>query len=121
MTPDQEARAKRIIERQLAMSGETIDALRRAGLTDDKEVQIEFFFVAPSEAAGRALVGHLQANDCLGLALHRSGSFFSRRFSVVGKTHPTAVTAQVLSQWVPWIVVQGIIHDCEFDGWGTEV
>jgi hypothetical protein len=40
---------------------------------------------------------------------------------VVGKTHPTAVTAHVLSQGVPWIVVQGIIHDCEFDGWGAQV
>ena len=121
MTPDQEARAKRIIERQLAMNAETLDALRRAGLTEEKEVQIEFFFVAPNEAAARALVAHLEANDCLGLALQRSGSFFSRRFSVVGKTHPTAVTPQVLSQWVPWIVVQDIIHGCEFDGWGAQV
>jgi hypothetical protein len=121
MTPEQKARAQRIIERQLEMSGATLDALRRAGLTDEREIQLEFFFDASSEASGRALVAHLSKNDCLDLKLERSGGFLSRKFSVAGKTHPTVVTAEVLAQWIPWIVVQGVTHDCEFDGWGAEV
>ena len=121
MTPSQKAQAQRIIERQLAMSGDTLDALRRAGLTDQTEVQIDFSFVAPDMAAGQALVAHLRANDCLELSLQRSSGFLSRTLTVAGKTHPTVVTAQVLAQWIPWMVVQGVVHGCEFDGWGAEV
>jgi hypothetical protein len=121
MTPEQEAKAQRIIERQLEMSGATLDALRRAGLSDEREVQIEFFFDVRSEVSGKALIAHLAENDCLDLKLERSGGFLSRKFSVVGKTHPTVVTVQVLAQWIPWIVVQGVIHDSEFDGWGAQV
>ena len=121
MTPEQESKARRIIEQQLEMSGATLDALRRAGLADDREIQIEFFFNARNEAAARALSAHLADNDCLDLKVERSGGFLSRTFSVTGKTHPTAVTSQILAQWIPWIVVQGATHDCDFDGWGAEV
>jgi hypothetical protein len=121
MTPEQKARAQRIIERQLEMSGATLDALRRAGLTDEREIQLEFFFDARNEASGQTLVAHLSENDCLDLKVERSGGLLSRKFSVVGKTHPTVVTAEVLAQWIPWIVVQGVTHDCEFDGWGAEL
>jgi hypothetical protein len=120
MTPEQKSKAQRIIERQVELSGATLDALHQAGLTNEREVQIEFFFSAPSEASAKALVAHLAKNDCLDLKVEKSGGFLSRRFSVAGKTHPTVVTVQVLAQWIPWIVVQGITHGCEFDGWGAE-
>ena len=121
MTPEQKDKAQRIIERQLEVSGATLEALRQAGLTDEREVQLDFFFHAGSEASGQALVAHLTNNDCLDLKLEQSGGFLSRKFSVAGKTYPTVVTAQVLAQWIPWIVLQGVTHDCEFDGWGAEV
>jgi hypothetical protein len=65
MTPSQEKRAKEIIDQQVAMSGQTIERMRQVGLTDDKELQIDFFFVAPNEKAAMALVENLNQNDCL--------------------------------------------------------
>jgi hypothetical protein len=121
MSPEQKSKAQRIIERQLEMSGGTLDALHRAGLKHDREIQIEFFFNAPNQASADALVSHLEKNDCLDLKLEWSGGFLSRKFSVAGKTHPTVVTVEVLAQWIPWMVIQGVTHDCEFDGWGAEV
>jgi hypothetical protein len=121
MTPAQESRAKQLIEKQVAMSGQTLDALKRAGLTGDKEIQLDFFFAAPNEKSARVLVEHLKSNDCLNVSVERTGSFISRKWVVRGQTHPTQVTAQVLAQWLPWMVVQGITHGCEFDGWGAEV
>ena len=105
MTPAQEARAKELIDKQIAMTGQTLDALRAAGLTDDKQIQLDFFFVAPDETAAKALISHLQDNDCLNLSSEKVGGFLSRKWVVKGQTHPTQVTVQVLAQWLPWMVV----------------
>src|SRR5689334_19724394 len=115
MTPNQEEKAKAIIARQVEMSGQTLDALRRAGLSDSAEIQLDFSFNALNEKSAQSLVAHLEENNCLNLSVQKSGSMFARKYVVQGKTHPTQVTTAVLAQWLPWIVVQGIVHGCEFD------
>jgi hypothetical protein len=121
MTPKQEERANQLIARQIAMSGQTLDALRSAGLKEEDAVQIDFFFEARNKESATALVAYLEANDCLDVALVQSGGFLSKKFAVTGKTLATNITPAVLGQWIPWMVVQGVIHGCVFDGWGAEV
>ena len=121
MTPEQEVKAKRLIDRQIQLSNATLAALLRVGLTDERPVQLDFFFNARDEASARALIAHLAENDCLDLKLERSGSFLSRKFGVSGKSQPTVVTPEILAQWIPWMVVKGITRNCDFDGWGAEV
>jgi len=103
------------------MNPVTLEALRNAGLVEGQEVQLDFLFWAPNESKANALAVHLKANDCLSVTVGRSGRFFSRKYSVEGKTYLTLVNKQILAEWLPWIIVQGAILDCEFDGWGTEV
>ncbi|MBN8542327.1 MAG: ribonuclease E inhibitor RraB [Deltaproteobacteria bacterium] len=121
MTEKQESKAKEIAARHLLMSNETLKAIRDAGLASDRSVQLDFYFNAPNEKSAQKLVKNLEANDCLNLMVEKSGSIFSRKFRVHGKTHPTEVTEQILEAWIPWIVVQGAACECEFDGWGIEV
>jgi Regulator of ribonuclease activity B len=121
MTPEQARMAEEQAHHQLEMSKQTLEALRRHGLTDETEVQIDFYFVAPNEKSARSLAQHLEENDCLELQCEKSGGFLSRKWAVMGKSHPTPVTESVLATWIPWMVVQGISHDCEFDGWGASV
>jgi len=121
MTPKQEKRAQRIIDQQLSMAAVTLVAMREAGLEEDREVQLDFSFDAPNEQAAKALTAHLESMDCLSLSTERAGGFLARKYVVRGKTHPTAVTAEILAQWIPWIVVQGVAHNCVFDGWGAEL
>jgi hypothetical protein len=121
MTPVQTARAEELIARHVTMSGQTLDALRKAGLNDEMRVSLEFLFVAPTEPKAVALMRHLETNDCLNLTLEKIGTFLSRKWLVKGQTHPTPLNVQLIAQWLPWIVVQGMVHDCEFDGWGAEV
>ena len=40
---------------------------------------------------------------------------------VSGRTQKTAVSKEILDQWVEWMVAAGFDHQCEFDGWGTSV
>jgi hypothetical protein len=121
MTPNQESQARDIIARQLPMSGQTLDALRRAGLRDDTMLKLDFWFNAPSVGAAKSLAAHLADNGCLEMGFEKAAGFFSGKYTVKGKTQDTQVTVQILGEWLPWIVVQGIIHDCEFDGWGAEI
>ena len=121
MTSKQEKRAQRIIDRQLSMAAVTLVAMREAGLTEDRKIQLDFFFDAPNEEAAKALAARLESMDCLSLSTERAGGLLARKYNVRGKTYPTAVTAEILAQWIPWIVVQGLAHNCVFDGWGAEI
>lgn len=67
------------------------------------------------------LAESLESKDCLSLSTERAPGFFSRKYVVSGKTYPTAVTAEILAQWIPWMVVQGLAHNCEFDGFGAAI
>ena len=120
MTPEQKRRAQRSIALQLSMVEGTLAAMRRAGLTEDQSVQLDFFFYARSEERALELVAHLEQNDCLSLTTKRA-SGLPVQYVVEGKTFPTPVNKAVLSEWLPWIIVQGIVRDCEFDGFGAEI
>ena len=121
MNEEQERRAQLIVERQLDLAIDTLAAMRTAGLTADSVVVLEFSFVAPSRICAESLRHHLEDNDCTDVEVLKSPGLFSRRYFVTGKSLPTKVDTDVLSQWIPWMVVQGVLHDCEFDGFGTEV
>jgi hypothetical protein len=121
MTPIDEKRALRVIEQHLSRVAETLLAMREAGLAEDREVQLDFFFDAPNKKAAKALAACLKGKDCLSLSIERAPGFFSREYIVSGKTYPTPVTAEILAKWIPWMVVQGLAHDCEFDGFGAQI
>jgi len=114
-------RAAAIIAKQLAMNTQTLAALQQAGLKPDTAVQLDFTFVAPDRGTGAVLKSHLEQNDCLDVELRKRPGLFARKVDVVGKSKPMTVDAEILDSWVRWMVVQGVSHDCDFDGWGTLV
>lgn len=122
-------RARVQIQKQLAASQETLVALGRSGLEPHHVVQLDFSYVAPDRARAVALRDHLQKHDCVDLSVDpldppadaRAEDLAERRHVVSGRSHPTKLSVPILGQWVPWMVVQGVKHDCEFDGWATEV
>ena len=50
-----------------------------------------------------------------------SRSFLRRKWRVEDTTQKTAVSPEILDQWVKWMVVAGRERVCDFDGWGTSV
>src|SRR5271165_63596 len=103
------------------MAAVTLVEMRRSGLAPDREVQLDFFFDAPSEEAALALAARLESMDCLSLSTGTAAGIRTRKYVVSGKSYPTVVTAEILAQWIPWMVFQGMAHDCEFDGFGAEI
>lgn len=124
---EQDRRARLQIQKQMTATQATLDALVRAGLAPHHVVSLDFSFVAPDRARADLLRAHLERNHCLDVSVDPIDEAESGRadpaapHAVSGRSHPTKLSGELLNQWVPWMVVQGVRHECEFDGWSTQV
>ena len=121
MSKDLDDRYRRILAKQLVMNKDTWAALRSHGLTETTELTLDFAFVAPSRANAEALRAVLVDQTDYDVEVKSDGGLFSKRWSVTGSTKPTAISAEILDQWVTWMVTAGVHENCEFDGWGAGV
>jgi hypothetical protein len=77
--------------------------------------------IVPRWRASLGLKGLLMKETDYEAEVHADIATFRKRWSIVGRTQPTTISAAILDHWVDWMVRAGLQHDCEFDGWGTEV
>jgi hypothetical protein len=118
---DQNIRYREILARQLAMNQESWVALQRHGLMSETEVRLDFAYRAPNEQAAEGLRKLLADQTDYQIAVRSEGGVFGKRWNLLGTTQPTTISPAILDQWVDWMVTAGLEHECEFDGWGTEV
>jgi hypothetical protein len=110
-----------ILQKQLAMNRQTWTALQEHGVTEESQLQLDFFFNAPSREGADRLCTLLQEQTDYEARVESHGSFLRRKWRVEGRTQNTAVSPAILDQWVTWMVSAGKEHSCDFDGWGTSV
>ena len=113
-------RFKEILAKQLDWNKATFARLQELGLTPESQVRLDFFYYAPSEDSAKALAALIESEtdyDVTAQYLKEP----TPTWSVTGSTQPTVITLDILDQWVSWMVAAGQRHDCEFDGWGTEI
>src|SRR5262245_50313151 len=104
-------------ERQMDMNPMTLGRLTELGLTPETLVRLDFAYRCPSESAAEALLQYLRTDTDYDLTVIRE-----RDIELQGTTQPTAITLDILNQWVFWMCRAGVEHgDCMFDGWGTEI
>lgn len=110
------------LARQLAMNKQTWETLQEVGVTEESELRLDFFYVAPGDQPAHALAAFLQAETDYDVQVVSSGGGFLKKkaWSVTGSTQPTKVSADVLDDWVTWMVAAGFNEGCEFDGWGAQ-
>jgi hypothetical protein len=109
---------------QLAMNRQSWRALQENGVTDETELRLDFFYVAPGEQEANALASYLQAETDYDVSVGSSAGGLLRKksWTVNGATQKTQVSLDILDAWVEWMVAAGIENgQCEFDGWGAEV
>jgi hypothetical protein len=103
-----------VLARQLAMTPQTWAALQENGVTEQTQLQLDFFYLAESRDQGEELARFLRSETDYDVRVEDD--------SVTGTTQPTTVSAAILEQWVEWMVYAGAEHGgCEFDGWGAAV
>jgi hypothetical protein len=103
-----------VLALQLSMTSDTWEALQRHGVTAQTELRLDFFYEAPGATEAADLASFLHAETDYDVE--------SDAQSVTGTTQPTTVSAEILDQWVRWMVLAGAEHGrCAFDGWGAQV
>jgi hypothetical protein len=116
-----DTRYEDILGKQLTMNRQTWTALQKHGVTQDSQLRLDFSYNAPSHEAADKLCALLRAQTDYEVTVESAGSFLRRKWRIEGKTQNTAVSPEVLDQWVTWMVSAGKEHSCDFDGWGTSV
>lgn len=111
-------RYKAAVATQLTFNQATWNRLQELGVTTSTELELDFFYVAPSETEARALEQVLIRETDYKLTVE-AGDGMS--WTVAGTTQPNAVSLEILNQWVIWMITAGLHEDREFDGWGTSV
>ena len=102
-------------ERQMDMNPLTFARLTGLGPTPETPVRLDFAYECQSEASAGSLLEYLREETDYNLTLSRDGGITLR-----GTTQPTAISLDILQQWVFWMCRAGVEHgDCRFDGWGT--
>lgn len=108
------------VARQLAMVPQTWAVLGEHGIDADSEIQLDFFFDAPSEAAAVELIAFLRLETDYDVDVDFTGQGETRAWQVVGSTHPTTLSKEILQDWVRWMIAAGAQYGaCQFDGWGA--
>lgn len=118
---DINSRYRRILGKQLAMNAETWSRLQSHGVTTETMLRLDFSYLAPDVTRAEALKAVLVEETDYDLAIGSAVPSASAPFIVTGTTQPTAISLEILDQWVDWMVSAGLPHDCEFDGWGTQL
>lgn len=105
------------LERQTAMSRQTIEQLRKYGVSDSTVLRLEFFFYTNAEEKAYALAGALKKLN-YEVKLGRSAGD-SLLILITGWTVPLKMDERSVEAWTEQMARLGYKHDCEFDGWGT--
>jgi len=101
-----------VLARQLAMNRQTWATLQEHGVTEETELRLDFTYEAAGRDKADELAGFLRAETDYDVTADNT--------TVSGNTQATAVSPEILDEWVTWMVLAGHEHGrCEFDGWGT--
>jgi Regulator of ribonuclease activity B len=112
------ARYRDLLSRQLVANEEAWAALVASGLDEQAPFVLEFAFTASDPGAADALARTLAAETDYAVDTVPADDG-TPTILVLGATRPTALSVEILDQWVDWMVTTGLDADCDFLGWTT--
>lgn len=104
-------------DKQMQMTIQTLDQLRKLNVSSEKELKLEYFFYTNMEDKAEQL-----ANEIGKLSYqvkHGISAGDKKLFVITGWTTKMKMADQVVKQWTKEMCELGYKYDCEFDGWGT--
>jgi regulator of RNase E activity RraB len=104
-------------DKQMQMTPQTIEQLRKLNITVDKELKLEYFFYTNTADKAEKFATEIEK---LNYSVEH-GLFITKKnlFTVTGWTTKMKMTDEVVKQWTNQMCELGYKFDCKFDGWGT--
>lgn len=110
---------EQILDLQLRQNPEIWARFQEQGL-DEVELRLGFVYLAPGEQEAQQLAGFLRGETDYEVEVRRQRmpKLDEPEWLVIGATRPTAVTLELLNEWVEWMIAAGAVKGpCAFDGW----
>lgn len=104
-------------DRQVEMAPQTLNQLREIGVTDDKELKLEFFFYSNTSDKVEKLSEELRKLNYEVQFGQAQGD--KKLFISTGWTEKMKMGNGTVASWTKQMCELGYKFDCEFDGWGT--
>jgi len=105
-------------DNQIYMAPQTLKQLRDLGVTETKELKLEYFFYTITTDKAKSLADEIQKKDYT-VKYGKSGGD-KNLFVITGWTSKMAMSDSTVIEWSKQMCELGLKFDCEFDGWGTE-
>ena len=103
-------------KKQKKMVPQTMQELRKIGVTEDKELKLEYFFYTNTPDKAKIFSQEIAK---LGYAVEYSKSASTNDFVITGWTTKMKMNNSVVESWSEKMCDLGYKFDCDFDGWGT--
>lgn len=105
-------------DRQMQMTPQVLDQLRKLNITADKELKLEYFFYTNKAEKAEQLATEIRK---LNYTVQYGVSAGDKKLVVVtGWTSRMRMADEVIAEWTRQMCELGYKFDCEFDGWGTD-
>jgi hypothetical protein len=105
------------LNRQIAQTRLTWSRLQQHGVTDRSQLQLDFFYAAPTNDRAKELKFFLEQETDYDVRVTADRDLWIVR----GHTQPAGLTLAIVEQWVEWMLTAGLQFECVFDGWGAEI
>lgn len=104
-------------DKQVNWDQQTLKKLRDLGVTETKELKLEYFFYTNSMDKAKNLADEIKKMN-YSVKYDKSASDKSL-FVITGWTIKMAMADSIVINWTKQMCDLGYKYDCEFDGWGT--
>lgn len=105
-------------DKQMQMTPQTLEQLRKLNVTADKELKLEYFFYTNTAEKAEKLATEIGKLNYT--VQHGVSAGDKKLFIVTGWTTKMKMSDEVVKQWTKQMCELGYKFDCEFDGWGTD-
>ena len=105
------------LTKQMQMTPQTMEQLRKINVSTDKELKLEYFFY--TNTADKAKLFADEIGKLNYEVKHGQSAGDNKSFVITGWTTKMKMQDNVVANWTKEMCELGYKFDCDFDGWGT--
>lgn len=108
---------KNNLTKQMQMTPQTMEQLRKLNVSADKELKLEYFFYTNTTDKAKSFANELAKLNYE--VKHEQSAGDKSNFIITGWTTKMKMQDTIVANWTKEMCELGYKFDCDFDGWGT--